>query len=183
MGLRPAHTCRDPTKPAWSRFSKRKPRKSFVKSMPHNSLQVTSMGKQAGYYTIQVDLVATRPIQVRDNALESARQTINKLLENTIPQKYHFFIRTLPLQVIREVKMAFGAGADRIQKGMKHAWGRPSDRAARLKKGSIVFSVRANPQDIPVVKAAYKRAKNKMPGSFRVVVLDKIYGVKPTEED
>ena len=41
MGLRPGRIVREIKKPAWARFSKKKPRKSYVKSMPHNAIQVT----------------------------------------------------------------------------------------------------------------------------------------------
>jgi len=182
MGLRPGRIVREIKKQAWTRYSKRKPRKSYVKSLPHNAVQITSMGNQKGYYTKRIDLVSQRPIQIRDNALEASRQAVNKYLEAKIPNQYYLFLRVQPHHVIREIKMVFGAGADRIQKGMKHAWGKPSDRAARAYKGTIVYTARVQEKDLAAVKEAYRRARIKLPGSFKVEVVDDIYGTAPLAE-
>lgn len=182
MGLRPARTCRAVSKQAWTRFSRKRPRKSYVKSMPHLALNITAMGNAGGYYTHRVDLVAKDDIQIRDNALESARMAVNKMFETNIPNDYFFFVRVYPHHVIREVKLVFGAGADRIQKGMKHAWGRPSDRAARLKPGGVVFTTHVKEQNIPLVKMAYRLAKIKLPGQYAVRVSEERMGSPPAEE-
>ena len=169
MGLRPAKTCRDVSKVPWSRYSKRTPRKSFVKALPHNCLTVFSMGV-AGAYGIKMDLFADYAIQIRDNSLESARQAANKYLEKTLPNAYSLKIHVFPHNVLRENKMVSGAGADRIQKGMRKSYGRPTDRAARLAKGQAMFSAFVNEKDMPAVKEAYRRAKGKLPGSFSISV-------------
>ena len=169
MGLRPARTCRDVGKPSWSRFSKKTPRKSFVKALPHNSLMVFSMGV-GGEYELRMDLIADHPVQARDNSLESARQAANKYLEKSIPGAYSLKILVFPHNVIRENKMVSGAGADRIQKGMRLSFGRPTDRAAIISKGQKLFSAFVNEKNIPFVKEAYKRAKGKLPGSFSVII-------------
>jgi len=100
MGLRPAKTCRDLGKVPWARYSKKKPRKSFVKAMPHLSLNVYMMG-QKGSYDTQMDLVAGGDIQLRDNALESARQAANKYLEKVMLNQYFVRILVYPHNVIR----------------------------------------------------------------------------------
>ena len=169
MGLRPAKTCREVKNKAWCRFSKRTPRKSFVKALPHNSLLVFSMGA-SGNYALRMDLVADYTIQARDNSLESARQAANKYLEKIIPGAYSLKILVFPHNVIRENKMVSGAGADRIQKGMRMSFGRPTDRAAVIKKGQKLFSTFVNEDKIPTVKEAYKRAKGKLPGSFSIIM-------------
>ena len=74
MGLRPAHTCRDLGKTPWTRYSKRKPRKSFVKAMPHLSLLVYEMGDRKQKFDYTIDLVSKGDVQLRDNTLEAARQ-------------------------------------------------------------------------------------------------------------
>lgn len=170
MGLRPARITREINKQAYTRYSKKRPRESYVKSMPHLALQITSMGNPRGAFDYQLDLVAVRPIQIRDNSLEAARQAINKNLEAQIPNAYHFFVRVYPHHVIRAVRMVFGAGADRIQKGMKHAWGRPSDRAARVYPGAVVFTARVNEEHFKLVKEGFRRARLKLPGSYRVKI-------------
>ncbi len=170
MGLRPARTCRVVKNKAWSRFSKKTPRKSFVKALPHNSLNVFSMGV-TGAYGLRLDLVADYKVQVRDNSLESARQAANKYLEKKIPGNYFLKILVFPHNVLRENKMVSGAGADRIQKGMRQSFGRPTDRAAVIRGGQVLFSAFVNEANVPMVQEAYKRARGKLPGAFSLVRL------------
>ncbi|MFH1447701.1 MAG: 50S ribosomal protein L16 [Candidatus Micrarchaeota archaeon] len=168
MGLRPARTCRGVDKVPWARYSKRRPRKSFVKALPHSSLNVFSMGTK-GDYELRMDLVAKYAIQIRDNAIESARQSTNKHLEKLIAGNYSLGILVYPHNVIRENKMISGAGADRLQKGMRKAYGKPTDRAARIWKNQTLFSVFVDKKNIRIVSEAYRRGRGKLPGSFSVI--------------
>ncbi|MDD5317210.1 MAG: 50S ribosomal protein L16 [Candidatus ainarchaeum sp.] len=168
MGLRPAKTFRDGNRVAWARFSRRRPRKSFVKSMPHNALNIYVMGEPKAGYEVVSELVASCAVQVRDNALESARQAVNKHLEKALPGNYHFKVLVFPHNVIRENKMIAGAGADRLQSGMAHPYGRPTERGARVKEGQKIFSVATQAKDVEQAKEAFRRAKSKLSGQWRV---------------
>ena len=168
MGIRPAHTCRDLGKTAWSRYSKRKPRKSFVKALPHLSLLVYEMGLRNQKFDYTYDLIAAEDVQLRDNSLEAARQAANKYLEKNIPNLYFFKVRVFPHNVIRENKMVAGAGADRIQKGMRQSFGRATDRAARIRAGQAVFSVHITKENAQHIVEAFRRARLKMSGYFKV---------------
>jgi large subunit ribosomal protein L10e len=170
MGIRPARTIRDPDKVAWTRFS-RKPRKSYVKVMPHPDLHQFRMGTDKPDFDLTVHLVSKQDIIVRDNALESARQSANKHLEKVLgPAGYFMFLRSYPHHITRENKMIAGAGADRLQKGMRHSFGRPTDRAARIYKNKIVFTVRTYKGNIDAVNVAMERAMKKLSGKYKVVV-------------
>ena len=65
------------------------------------------------------------------------------------------------------------AGADRLQAGMRGAFGKSYGKAARVKIGSILYSVRLREGDIPKALEAFRRAKNKFPGSQRIVLSNK----------
>jgi large subunit ribosomal protein L10e len=172
MGLRPAHTCRDVGKVSWSRFSKKKPRKSFVKALPHNAVQIFNMGDVNKPYEMEMELVSNGAIQLRDNALEAARQAVNKYLEKQIPGNYYFKVLIFPHNVIRENKMIVGAGADRLQKGMGKAFGRATDRAAKVKAGQRIFMIRLMRKDIVVVKDSMRRASQKLSGLYHTEVFE-----------
>ncbi|MFA5382922.1 MAG: 50S ribosomal protein L16 [Candidatus Micrarchaeia archaeon] len=172
MGLRPAKTCRDVNKPSWTRHSKRRPRKSFIKAMPHNTLLHFNMGKDKEDYEVEVRLITLGAIQIRDNALESTRMTVHKYMQKAAPEDYKFRIHVFPHQVIRENKMLTGAGADRIQGGMKAPFGKPIDRAARLRKNQTIFSIKTRKKNIKHVKAAYKRAQGKLSGDYRIETIE-----------
>ena len=168
MGLRPAHTCRTLEKTAWTRYSKKRPRKSYVKAMPHLSLLVYEMGNRKQPFDYTYDLVADYDVQLRDNSLESGRQAANKYLEKTIPNLYFFKVRVYPHNVIRENKMIAGAGADRLQKGMRQSYGRATDRAARINAGQQVFTVHIAKENASHIEEAYRRASRKMSGSYTI---------------
>lgn len=169
MGLRPAKTCRSLEKAAWTRYSKKKPRKSYVKSLPHLSLLVYEMGSRNQPFDFTYSLIAEEGVQLRDNSLEAARQAANKYLEKAIPNLYFFKVRVFPHNVIRENKMIAGAGADRLQKGMRLAYGRSTDRAARISTGQPVFTIHVAKANVLHIEEAYRRAKRKMSGRFRMV--------------
>ncbi|MBN2478506.1 50S ribosomal protein L16 [Candidatus Micrarchaeota archaeon] len=168
MGIRPAKTIRDSDKPPFTRYSRSKPRKSYIKAMPHRDLNQYRMGNKKDDYDLKANLVAVDDVVVRDNALESARQSTNKHLETKTAGNYYFIVRPYPHHVIRENKMIAGAGADRLQKGMRKAYGRPTDRAARLYKGQEIFTVFTYKNHIEHVKAAFEKAKRKLSGKYRI---------------
>ncbi|MCX6776595.1 MAG: 50S ribosomal protein L16 [Candidatus Micrarchaeota archaeon] len=166
MGLRPAHTCRGIGKVCWTRFSRKKPRKSYVKALPHNAVQIFNMGDAGKKYEMEIELIAEDNIQLRDSAIEAGRQAINKYLEKQLPANYYFKVLIFPHNVIRENKMIVGAGADRLQKGMRKSFGRPSDRAARVKADQKIFIIRMMKKDVDIVKEAIKRVKPKLSGAY-----------------
>ncbi len=171
MGLRPAHTCRDVGKVSWTRFSKKRPRKSFVKALPHNAVQLFNMGDAGKAYEMEMELISGGAIQIRDNAIEAARQAANKYLEKQILGNYYFRVLIFPHNVIRENKMIVGAGADRLQKGMRKSFGRPSDRAARIRAKQKIFTIRFMRKDFEIVKDAMRRATSKLSGLYHINTL------------
>ena len=168
MGLRPARCIREPKKRAWTRFSQKKPRKSYIKAMPHKDLNVYRMGSTKPDFDYTVSLVTDQDIILRDNSIESARQSANKELETKAAGNYFFLVRVYPHEVLRENKMVAGAGADRIQKGMRQAFGKPVDRAARLRKGQALFTVSTYKANEAFVRRAFKKATMKLSGTFKV---------------
>ncbi len=165
--LRPARTMRTPNSQAWARYSLKKPKKNYIRALPHTSLLVFNMGVKSDAYDMEVTLRSEQPIQLRSNALESARQTTNKYLETSIPNGYSFKVLVYPHNVIREHKMATGAGADRMSRGMSQAFGRPIFVAARIKKGQAIFMVRTMRQNRRVVDEAFRRAASKLSGTYK----------------
>ncbi len=169
MGIRPARAIRDADKVAWTRYSRSKPRKSFIKAMPHADLHQYRMGAKKPDFDLILSLRSEEAVILRDNAIESARQSMNKHLEKTMPGAFYFHVRVYPHHIIRENKMIAGAGADRLQKGMRRAFGRPTDRAARLKAGSMLFTIHSYKANEAHMKKAMERGVRKLSGKFRVV--------------
>jgi large subunit ribosomal protein L10e len=65
------------------------------------------------------------------------------------------------------------AGADRLQSGMRGAFGKSYGKAARVKIGSILYSVRLKEAHVKYALEAFRRAKHKFPGSQKIVVSNK----------
>lgn len=166
--LRPARTMRNPNSQAWARYSLKKPRKNYVRALPHTSLLVFNMGTRKDTYDLEVTLRPEQPIQLRSNALEAARQVANKYLETEIPLEFSFKVLVYPHNVIREHKMATGAGADRISRGMSQAFGRPTFVAARIKQGQSIFVIKTMKANKPVAVEAFRRAASKLSGTYKI---------------
>ena len=177
MGIRPGRSVRDMKKVAWTRYSRSKPRKSYIKAMPHQTLQQFRMGINKEDYDVVFNLRAQGDIIIRDNTIESARQTANKLLEKSIPSSYYFVVCIFPHHVLRENKMIAGAGADRLQKGMRQSFGRPTHKAARIYAGKSLFTLYTYKQHEPLIRTAFERAKRKLSGSFKIISVEKTAAV------
>merc|ERR550525_79573 len=110
-------------------------------------------------------LISKEKIQISSEALEAARITANRYLI-TMCGKEHFHcrIRVQPFHVTRINKMLSCAGADRLQTGMRHAWGKPMGTAARVKIGTVLLSVRTLDKHEKDVIEAMRRTGFKLPG-------------------
>jgi large subunit ribosomal protein L10e len=166
--LRPARSVRNILSQSWSRYSVSKPRKNYVKSMPHTSLLIFNMGKDKPNYDLLLTLNSDQAVQLRSNSLEAARQVANKHLENELINNYYFTVVTYPHNVIREKKRATGAGADRLSQGMSLSFGSPSSTAARVRKGQPILRLKTLSASKDVARAALKRAASKLSGTYTI---------------
>jgi large subunit ribosomal protein L10e len=170
MALRPGRTVRKKKRP-YTRVSKKKPRKSYVTGVPYPRIHIFEMGNKDGKFKAVLYLVATEAVQIRDNALESARIVASKYLAKKLGQDGYFMkILVYPHQVLREHSIAMGAGADRYSQGMAHAFGRPSGIAVQTKVGQRIIVVRTKKAGIGVAKDALKRASSKISSRTRIEV-------------
>lgn len=81
--------------------------------------------------------------QVTSEALEAARIAANKyMVKNAGKDTFHLRVRVHPFHVLRINKMLSCAGADRLQTGMRGAFGKPQGVCARVSIGQILLSIR-----------------------------------------
>ena len=170
MGLRPGRCYRGHQRP-YTRQSIRVPKKGYVKGVPKSKITEFELGTKADYDS-RLFLIADRPVQIRHNALESARVRAVQLLEKGIIRGSTFFlkVRVYPHQVLRENAMATGAGADRFQSGMRQSFGKPIGTAAIVDKNQKIIEIRVNKANINTAKNALKKAAYKLPTPCRVLV-------------
>lgn len=147
-------------------------KKSFVRSSPVPKIVRWDMGnllKRDWEYTVM--LISKDDLQIRDNAIESARQLANKLYETKIGKDNYFFrIRAFPHHMLRENPLASGAGADRMSTGMQLSFGKVIGIAAQIYRGKKMFEVQTSKQYLDVAKLGLKKAATKMPCSFTIQI-------------
>jgi large subunit ribosomal protein L10e len=116
-------------------------------------------------------MVSDEKEQLASEALEAARIVINKYLTKyTNKDAFHLRMRAHPFHVLRINKMLSCAGADRLQTGMRGAYGKPTGVVSRVDIGQIVASVRAKDVHKKQVIEAMRRASFKFPGRQNVIV-------------
>ncbi len=170
MALRPARCYRKIERP-YTRYAVKVPEKNYIGGVPGLRIRKFVTGDPNIKADTMFLLVADDALQVRENALEAARMAINRYLEKTLGKKYFLRLRVYPHHVLRENKQLTGAGADRMQKGMKLAFGRPIGRAAQVFPGTVLFEVRADREFERIVREAFRRGKMKLPGHYHIEIV------------
>jgi len=156
----------------YTRISKYR-EKSYIRVTPNPKIVKFNTGSLNKEFTYKVHLISKQDLNIRDNALESARQCGNRLLEKKVGlANFALHVRIYPHHVLRENPLAAGAGADRLSTGMSHSFGKPIGIAARVKKGQEVITVDTEKQYIDHVKIALKRAASKLPLAYRLVIVE-----------
>lgn len=170
MALRPAR-CYRKVHRAFTRQSQRKPRKGYIKGVPRPKISQFEMGKKADYNT-RLYLLSNSTVQIRHNALESARISAVQTMEKELGKGSSFFlkVRVYPHHVLRENALATGAGADRFQQGMRQSFGKPIGTAAQVKKGQKLIEIRVNKESTALAKKALKQAAYKLPTHCKIEI-------------
>lgn len=89
-----------------------------------------------------VHLVSWEKENVSSEALEAARIACNKYMaKHAGKDSFHLRVRVHPFHVLRINKMLSCAGADRLQTGMRGAFGKPLGTCARVHIGQVLLSV------------------------------------------
>ena len=156
----------------YTRFSKFK-KMSYVKAKPTCRIVRFNMGPPNKKFAFNMKLISKTSLHIRDNAIESARLSANRLLEPNLGKNgFRMNILIYPHHIIRENPLAAGAGADRMSTGMKCSFGKTVGIAARVKKDQAIFSVDVNKDGFDFGKKALKRASHKLPGNYHTEIVE-----------
>jgi len=180
MGRRPARCYR---------YCKNKPypKSRFCRGVPDAKIRIFDLGRKKARvdeFPLCVHLLSNEFEQISSEALEAGRICANKYLVKTCGKDaFHVRIRVHPFHVLRINKMLSCAGADRLQTGMRGAFGKPLGTVARVDIGQPLISVRAKEQHKENVIEALRRAKFKFPGRQKIAVSKKWGFTKWSLED
>jgi len=148
--------------------------KAYIKTIPPNKVVKLHMGDVKGYESGKLNyvlkMVSLEHVQMRDNAIEAARQYVNKLLDEKLLGQFYFGVKVFPHHILRENKMLTGAGADRMQTGMQLSFGATVGRAALVKKGKEIFIVATNSdKNIRVAREILDKIRSKLPCTVSIL--------------
>uniref|UniRef100_A0A7S0ZVT9 Ribosomal protein L10e/L16 domain-containing protein n=1 Tax=Noctiluca scintillans TaxID=2966 RepID=A0A7S0ZVT9_NOCSC len=172
MGRRPAKCYR---------YCKNKPfpKSRFCRGVPDPKIRIFETGKKrvpCDEFPSAVHMVCDEWQQLSSEALEAARIAANKyMITNAGKDFFHIRVRPHPYHVLRINKMLSCAGADRLQTGMRGAFGKSYGTVARVNIGQVLLSIRTKDDKVNVAVEALRRAKFKFPGRQKVFV-SKYYG-------
>ena len=167
MGRRPARCYR---------YQKNKPypKSRYNRGVPDPKIRLFDGGKkrpQWEEFPCCVHLVSKEKEMISSESLESARIAANKyMVTKAGKDQFHLRIRVHPWHIVRINKMLSCAGADRLQQGMRGAFGKPYIKTARVSIGSVLMSMRVKPANVKHAEMALKRSKFKFAGRQTVFV-------------
>ena len=146
-------------------------RREYIRKIPNNRIVQYDMGNLSEDFPVRVSLAVKKPAQIRHNALEAARIASNRYMQRSAGRLgYHLKLRVYPHQIVRENPMATGAGADRVQSGMRNAFGKPISVEAIVKKDQRIITIDIQEKNFEDAKIALKRAGMKLPVPCKIVV-------------
>jgi len=170
MGRRPARCYR---------YCKNKPypKSRFCRGVPDPKIMIYDVGrKQAASeeFPLCIHLLSGEYEQISSEALEAARIVVNKYLTKYAGKDaFHLRVRVHPFHVLRINKMLSCAGADRLQTGMRQAYGKPTGLAARVHIGDVLLSIRCKDAHQKQAVESLRRAKFKFPGRQQIIVTNR----------
>ncbi|KAK8835554.1 60S ribosomal protein L10-like [Tritrichomonas musculus] len=149
------------------------PRSRFCRGVPDPRIQRYETGAKAAsahFLPYQVRLITLETGNVSGEALEAARVSSNRYMMKKMGKAYHIKINLHPFHVLRINKMLSTAGADRLQTGMRHAFGKPYGTVARAHPGQTIMQCRTPSDGLKHAIEAFRRASFKFAGHSRIVV-------------
>jgi len=170
------------------RYCKNKPypKSRFNRGVPDAKIRIFDLGrKKAGVddFPACIHLVSNEYEQLSSEALEAARICANKYLVKIAGKEgFHMRVRVHPYHVVRINKMLSCAGADRLQTGMRGAFGKPNGLVARVNIGQILLSVRTRDSHRATAIEALRRSQYKFPGGQKIIV-SKNWGFTPLRRE
>lgn len=145
-------------------------RREYIAGSPQSKIAKFA-GGATGDYDFKVELIANEKVQVRHNALEAARLAANKVMSVIGETAFYSLLRVYPHVILRENKMIATAGADRLQEGMRRAFGKAVGLAARVKPGQIILELHVKANDLQRAKEAMQTASSKLPMTTTINII------------
>src|ERR671923_1318520 len=137
-------------------------RREYIAGKPQMKIARFSSGLPGNNYDYKLELIAMEKMQLRHNALEAARLAANKRMAQAGETSFFSILRIYPHVILRENKMIATAGADRLQEGMRRAFGKSTGLAARIEPDQVIYEAYVTASNLALGKEALKVASSKV---------------------
>jgi large subunit ribosomal protein L10e len=146
--------------------------KKYAPGAPNPKVARFTTGKSRPDYDFTLKLVSDGRVQIRSNALEAARVAASKKVALLGEENFCLRVVTYPFVILRENKMIATAGADRLQEGMRKAFGKPIGMAARVNIGSVILTLGVMRENLGKAKDAMWAAGTKLPMKTHMEIVE-----------
>ena len=139
-------------------------RREYMGGVPASRVSQYEMGNLREDFPVVLTLRVKNRVQIRPPSIEAGRIAAIKVLSGQRGvATVHMTVRAYPHVVLRENKLATGAGADRVSSGMRQGFGKTVGTAARLERNQAILTVRVPAEKAVIAKDALWRASMKFP--------------------
>lgn len=158
----------------YTRKSQKVKHLNYIKAVPLQKVSKFNMGNvpkfQQGVFKHMMYMTSEIHCQIRDLALESARQFLNNQMTKKFADSYYLACKPYPHQVLRNNRVfSGGSKGERVQSGMSHSFGTSEGRAAYVQAGEPVFiAAFSNKDAIAFMRDIMKSASSKLPCKVRI---------------
>ena len=156
--------------------------KKFAPGAPNPKVARFTTGKSRQDYDYLFRLISDGRVQIRHNALEAARVAASKKVALIGEESFLLRVVSYPHLILRENKMIATAGADRLQEGMRKAFGKPIGLAARVDIGDTVLELSLKAENLEKGKEAMWAAATKLPMKTHVETIKLEHPAAPAQQ-
>jgi ribosomal protein L16/L10AE len=160
---------------AYTRKSTKVKSKNYIKAVPNQKVTKFNMGNVSdfnkGRFKNFIYVSSEINVQIRDMALEAARQFLNNKLTKHFMENYYLACKPYPHQIIRENKtFSGGSKGERVQSGMSHSFGTTMYRSACVKAGDPIYIIGfEDKKEVAFVRDLCKSVSSKLPCKVKII--------------
>jgi len=144
-------------------------REKYIRGHLDSQIVKFSMGKRSDEFVHEVSLSSNSRVQVRSTAVEAARISLGKDLDQALtPEGYYGRVCVQAHVVTRKRRQVFGPQSDRF--GQAKEFGSPSEKVVLLRPGQKVFQVYVSEPHVGTAREALLSAAKKLPSTYTVTV-------------
>nr|BAS01438.1 ribosomal protein L10e [Lotharella vacuolata] len=150
------------------------PKSKYCKKCPRSKIRFFDIGNKSAHVDEYSScyLTSLEPINISSQCVEALRITINRAISKKLKKKkYHLKIHIHPWHILRNNKMLAKAGADRVQTGMRLAFGKTVALCARVGKYKKILSIRSKRCHSEYIFNLIKKLSYKISGKQVPVIL------------